>query len=62
MNQLKQSILILDCISEIRIYKDTPASFLEMKPLEEMKWIEDLQDRISYANNHKEIAICILDT
>ena len=62
MNQLKQSVLILDCISEIRIYKDTPASFLEMEPLEEMEWIKDLQDRISYAGNHKEIAICILDT
>ncbi len=62
MNQLKQSALILDCISEIRNYKDTPASFLEMKPLEEMEWVEDLQNRISYADNHKEIAICILDT
>lgn len=62
MNQLKQSILILDCISEIRVYKDTPASFLEMKPLEEMVWVNNLQDRISYTDNHKDIAICIFDT
>jgi hypothetical protein len=46
MNQLKQSVLILDCISEIRIYKDTPASFLEMEPLEEMEWIKDLQHQV----------------
>lgn len=62
MNQLKQSVLILDCISEIRIYKDTPASFLDMKPLEEMVWVDELKGRISFAKNHKDIVVCILDT
>jgi hypothetical protein len=62
MNQLKQSILILDCISEIKICKDTPASFLEMKPLEEMEWVNELKSRISYSSDHKEISVCILDT
>ncbi len=62
MNQLKQSELILDCISEIRISKDSPASFLEMKPLEEKEWVDDLKSRISWNENHKDIVVCILDT
>lgn len=62
MNQIKKSVPILDFISEIRIYKDTPASFLELEPLEEKEWVEELKNRVSYGEKHKEIAVCILDT
>ncbi|MCW7469280.1 S8 family peptidase [Leptospira kanakyensis] len=62
INQLKHSILLLDCISEIRIFKDTPASFLEMDPIEEAVWGENFLERVTLGKNHKNIAVCILDT
>jgi hypothetical protein len=62
LNQLKRSVLILDCLAELKIFKDTPATFLEMSPLEEKEWADDLKDRISLGKNQNEIAICILDT
>ncbi|PJZ46161.1 S8 family peptidase [Leptospira brenneri] len=62
MNQLKHSILLLDCISEIRIFKDTPASFLEMDSIEEEEWGKNFIERVSRDDNHKDFAVCVLDT
>ncbi len=62
INQLKQSVLLLDCLAEFRFSKDSPAFFLDMNPREEQEWAENLSDRISTEQSHKEIAVCILDT
>ncbi len=62
IHQLKQSILLLDCLSEFRFSKDSPAFFLDMEPVDELQWTEDLLDRVSLDDGHKDIAVCILDT
>ncbi len=62
INQLKSSILLLDCLSEIRKSKETPASFLDMTPIEEKDWVLDLQNRLEIHPDHRDVAVCILDT
>lgn len=62
INQLKSSIILLDCLSEIRKSKETPASFLDMTPIEETDWVLELRNRLKIHPNHRDVAVCILDT
>jgi hypothetical protein len=50
-----------DTVAELRIAKDTPSFFLEMKPLEQKKRVEDLYDRILPPKDDA-VAVCLLDT
>ncbi|EMF80373.1 peptidase, S8/S53 family [Leptospira weilii serovar Topaz str. LT2116] len=62
INQLKSSVMLLDCLSEIRKSKETPASFLDMTPMEETDWVLDLRNRLEIHPDHRDVAVCILDT
>jgi hypothetical protein len=62
INQLRRSVLLLDCLSEFRYSKDSPTFFLNMNPVEEKEWGENLLERVTIDRNHKDIAVCILDT
>ncbi|WP_188237672.1 S8 family peptidase [Sphingopyxis sp. LK2115] len=50
-----------DAVAELRIAKDTPTLFLEMRPIEQADWAEDLADRVE-APDAVAPAVCILDS
>jgi hypothetical protein len=50
-----------DAMAEIRLARDTPASFLEMANIEQVEWVRDLRDRV-VAPNENSVAVCILDS
>jgi len=50
-----------DAVAELRIAKDTPTLFLEMRPVEQANWAEDLVDRVE-APDAVAPAVCILDS
>ena len=50
-----------DAIAELRLYRDTPALFMEMEGAQQMAWSEELVSRLVGPEN-KAPAICILDS
>ena len=50
-----------DAIAEIRLAKDTPALFLQMRNVEQAQWVADLLDRlVPPAEN--AVSVCLLDS
>jgi Subtilase family len=50
-----------DAIAELRIAKDTPTLFIEMRPIDQADWAGDLVDRVQVADALAP-AICLLDS
>lgn len=50
-----------DTVAELRIARDTPASFMEMTPDEQIAWAAELADRIE-APAADAPAVCVLDS
>jgi hypothetical protein len=50
-----------DAMAEIRLARDTPASFLEMNNIEQAEWVRELLARVA-APNDEAVAVCILDS
>ena len=50
-----------DAIAELRLAKDTPSLFLEMRPVEQAKWVGDLADRTT-GPGEAAPAVCVLDS
>lgn len=50
-----------DAVAELRIAKDTPSLFLEMRPVEQADWAGNLVDRVN-APDAVAPAICLLDS
>jgi hypothetical protein len=50
-----------DAMAEIRLARDTPASFIEMGNREQAEWARDLRARV-VAPNENSPAVCILDS
>lgn len=50
-----------DAVAELRIAKDTATLFLEMRPVEQADWADDLVNRIA-APSSVSPAICLLDS
>lgn len=50
-----------DAMAEIRLARDTPASFLEMNNIEQAEWVRELLERVA-APNDEAVAVCILDS
>lgn len=50
-----------DAIAELRIAKDTPTLFLEMRPVEQAAWALDLADRI-LPPPESALVVCLLDS
>ena len=40
--QMSQSVDLLDCIAELRLAKDHPEFFMELRPYEQAQWVADL--------------------
>ena len=50
-----------DTVAELRIARDTPATFMEMTPDEQIAWAEDLAERITPPSADAP-AVCLLDS
>jgi hypothetical protein len=50
-----------DAMAEVRLARDTPASFLAMNNREQAEWVRDLLARV-WAPNNEAVAVCILDS
>ncbi len=50
-----------DAVAELRVAKDTPSMFLEMGPIEQVRWVKDLADRIIAPGLHTT-SVCLLDS
>lgn len=50
-----------DAVAELRLAKDTPTLFLEMRPVEQADWADDLIDRVE-SPGALAPAVCILDS
>jgi hypothetical protein len=50
-----------DAVAELRLAKDTPSLFLEMRPVEQASWVEDLARRVTGPRGTAP-AICLLDS
>lgn len=61
IEKLEQIIHNSDTVAELRIPKDTPSFFLDMRPYEQEEWAEDLFTR-NRPPKDDAIAVCLLDT
>lgn len=50
-----------DAIAEIRLAKDTPSMFLQMRNIEQRDWVADLLDRLDEPGADA-VAVCVLDS
>jgi hypothetical protein len=50
-----------DAMAEVRLARDTPASFLAMANIEQAEWVQNLRARV-LAPNENCVAVCILDS
>ena len=62
INQLLDSIDILDYFAELRLAKETTSDFIQMKNFDQLEWVESLAGRINYEISNNLPIISILDT
>jgi len=61
--QLKQSVLTLNTIAELRRPKETAEFFDSLLPYEQPEWVEELLSRLNYAPDASHVPyVCLLDT
>ncbi len=58
---MEQVLQNSDTVAELRVAKDTPSFFLDMRSLEQQEWVEDLFDR-TLPPKDDAVAVCLLDT
>ncbi|QIZ71674.1 S8 family peptidase [Oxynema aestuarii] len=58
---MAQIIKNSDAVAELRLAKDTPSFFLEMRTREQDEWVEDLAARLLEPGKHA-VSICLLDS
>jgi len=60
---LKQSMLTLNSIAELRRAKETAEFFDELEPEEQADWMDDLLSRMAFPGSEDEVpVVCMLDT
>lgn len=61
--QMKQSILTLNSIAELRRAKETAEFFDSLPPEEQPEWLDDLQARLTVPGHDADVPhVCLLDT
>lgn len=61
VEKIKQVLQNSDTVAELRIAKETPSFFLNMRSLEQEQWVEDLWNR-TLPPQDDAVAVCLLDT
>ena len=63
VKQMKESIVVLNRIAELRQAKETAEFFDSLSPQEQSEWLEDLQERLTASPSDAAVPhLCILDT
>ena len=63
VRQMKESIVVLNRIAELRQARETAAFFDSLPPLEQSEWLEDLRGRLTAPPADADVLhLCILDT
>ncbi|MCE2668434.1 MAG: S8 family peptidase [Microcystis sp.] len=60
VEKIQQVLQNSDTVAELRIAKDTPSFFLDMKLIEKEEWVEDLCNR-TLPPRDNAVAVCLLD-
>lgn len=61
--QLSSSVVMLNCVAELRRAKDTAAFFDGMPPLEQQQWVDDTLARLSVPpDDDSTPRVCLLDS
>jgi hypothetical protein len=60
--QLSNSLMLLDNLTELRKPQDTAEFFTNLGDKEKTEWLADLESRIDNMSTEDSIAICLLDT
>ena len=61
--QLSQSVMVLNCVAELRRAKDTAEIFVRMGLVEQREWADELRARLEAVPDSDEVPrICLLDT
>ena len=58
--QMERLLQISSSIAELRVYKETPSTFLELYSSEQQEWVEDLVQR-TRSENSSGIFVCVMD-
>jgi hypothetical protein len=61
VEKIEQVLQNSDTVKELRIAKETPSFFLNMRSLEQEQWVEDLWNR-TLPPQDDAVAVCLLDT
>lgn len=59
--QIKQSVLLLNSVAELKRAKETAEFFDSLTPTEQHEWVEDLVSRTQFADGQSP-HVCLLDT
>jgi len=59
--KLSQSIILLDCLAELRLSRETSDFFMILLRSEQQQWADDLRNRTTQPNDNAP-AVCLLDT
>ncbi len=63
VEQMQNSMVMLNSIAELRKPKETAEFFDSLKPNEQADWLEDLLDRVDFADETDQTPfVCLLDT
>ena len=59
-NQLSNSVILLNCLAEIRSLRDTAETFMRMPIQEQREWVDELRARTTPASRESP-SVCLLD-
>jgi hypothetical protein len=61
VEKIEQVLQNSDTVAELKIAKDTPSFFLDMRAIEQKEWVKDLENR-TLPPRDNAVAVCLLDT
>lgn len=63
VGQMRQSVMLLNSIAELRRARETAEFFQELRPDEQQEWLENLLQRAQYPSEGDDVPhVCLLDT
>ncbi|WP_127958553.1 S8 family peptidase [Serratia microhaemolytica] len=63
VGQMKRSMMMLNCIAELRRAKETAEFFDSLPPSEQSEWVDELNERLEIVENGSDVPyVCLLDT
>ncbi len=60
LEQMEKLITTRRYVAELRLHRETPFTFMNMSPPEQIQWVNDLKARV--VKNKSDVFVCILDS